>query len=544
MADAKELFFSDEARRRIKRGVDKLADAVKVTLGPKGRNVIIERSYGAPLITKDGVTVAKEITLPDQVENLGAQLVREASSKSNDVAGDGTTTATVLTRSIYEEGYKAVSAGSSPNLVKRGIEKAVRVIVDELTKISKPVSSSEEIAQVATLSANGETEIGEQVSKAMEKVGKDGVITVEEAKGLDNELEIVEGMQFDRGYVSPYLINETETQQVLHEDVFILIHDKKISSIKDLLTPLQAVAETGKPLLIIAEDIESEALSTLVINKVRGTIKINAVKAPGFGDRRKAMLEDIAILTGGTVIAEEAGFKLENTTLEMLGRAKKVISTKDHTTIIHGAGHKHAIDEHCKMIRQQIEKATSDYDKEKLQERLGKLSGGVAVIKVGGATETEVKEKKDRVTDALHATKAAVLEGIVPGGGAALLMVAHHLKPLIESLHGDEKIGARAVLKAIEAPARQIAENAGCDGSIVVQKIKESKSGTTFDALNEIYVDAYKAGIVDPTKVTRAALQHAASSASLLLTTELTITTLPKKDAPQAPMGGGMGDMM
>ncbi|NDD99870.1 chaperonin GroEL, partial [bacterium] len=405
MADAKELHFSDEARRRVKRGVDKLADAVKVTLGPKGRNVIIERSYGAPLITKDGVTVAKEITLPDAVENLGAQLVREASSKSNDVAGDGTTTATVLTRSIYEEGFKAVSAGSSPNLVKKGIEKAVRVVVEELTKISRPVSTSEEIAQVATLSANGETEIGEQVSKAMKKVGKDGVITVEEAKGLENELDIVEGMQFDRGYVSPYLINETETQQVLHEDVFILIHDKKISSIKDLLTPLQAVAETGKPLLIIAEDIESEALSTLVINKVRGTIKVNAVKAPGFGDRRKAMLEDIAILTGGTVIAEEAGFKLENTTLEMLGRAKKVVSTKDHTTIIHGHGDKGAIEGHCGMIRQQIAQATSDYDKEKLQERLGKLSGGVAVIKVGGATEVEVKEKKDRVTDALHATK-------------------------------------------------------------------------------------------------------------------------------------------
>lgn len=374
MADAKELHFSDEARRRVKRGVDKLADAVKVTLGPKGRNVIIERSYGTPLITKDGVTVAKEITLPDAVENLGAQLVREASSKSNDVAGDGTTTATVLTRSIYEEGYKAVSAGSSPNLVKRGIEKAVKVVVEELTKISRPVSTAEEIAQVATISANGEAEIGQQVSKAMEKVGKDGVITVEEAKGLENELDIVEGMQFDRGYVSPYLVNETETQQVLHEDVFILIHDKKISSIKDLLAPLQAVAETGKPLLIIAEDIESEALSTLVINKVRGTIKVNAVKAPGFGDRRKAMLEDIAILTGGTVIAEEAGFKLESATLEMLGRAKKVISTKDHTTIIHGHGHKHAIEAHCNMIRQQIAQATSDYDKEKLQERLGKLS--------------------------------------------------------------------------------------------------------------------------------------------------------------------------
>ncbi|MBM3195502.1 MAG: chaperonin GroEL [Chlamydiae bacterium] len=544
MADAKELHFSDEARRRVKRGVDKLADAVKVTLGPKGRNVIIERSYGAPLITKDGVTVAKEITLPDSVENLGAQLVREASSKSNDVAGDGTTTATVLTRSIYEEGFKAVSAGSSPNLVKKGIEKAVRVVVEELMKISRPVSTSEEIAQVATISANGETEIGEQVSKAMEKVGKDGVITVEEAKGLDNELDIVEGMQFDRGYVSPYLINETETQQVHHEDVFILIHDKKISSIKDLLTPLQAVAETGKPLLIIAEDIESEALSTLVINKVRGTIKVNAVKAPGFGDRRKAMLEDIAILTGGTVIAEEAGFKLENTTLEMLGRAKKVISTKDHTTIIHGHGHKGAIEAHCSMIRQQIVQATSDYDKEKLQERLGKLSGGVAVIKVGGATEIEVKEKKDRVTDALHATKAAVLEGIVPGGGAALLMAATHLKPLIDHLHGDEKIGAMAVLKAIEAPCRQIAENAGCDGSIIVAKIKESKPGTTFDALNEVFVDAYKSGIVDPTKVTRAALQHGASSASLLLTTELTITTLPKKEAPATPQMGGMGDMM
>jgi chaperonin GroEL len=544
MADAKELHFSDEARRKVKRGVDKLADAVKVTLGPKGRNVIIERSYGAPLITKDGVTVAKEITLPDPVENLGAQLVREASSKSNDVAGDGTTTATVLTRSIYEEGYKAVSAGSSPNLVKRGIEKAVKVVVDELSKISKPVSTSEEIAQVATISANGEKEIGEQVSKAMEKVGKDGVITVEEAKGLENELEIVEGMQFDRGYISPYLINETETQQVHHEDVFILIHDKKITSIKDLLAPLQAVAETGKPLLIIAEDIESEALSTLVINKVRGTIKVNAVKAPGFGDRRKAMLEDIAVLTGGTVIAEEAGYKLENTTLDMLGRAKKVISTKDHTTIIHGAGHKGSIEAHCSVIRQQIAQATSDYDKEKLQERLGKLSGGVAVIKVGGATEVEVKEKKDRVTDALHATKAAVLEGIVPGGGAALLMAAAHLKPLIDSLHGEEKIGAQSVLKAIEAPARQIAENAGCDGSIIVQKIKESKPGTTFDALHEVFVDAYKAGIVDPTKVTRAALQHAASSASLLLTTELTITALPKKEAPVQPQMGGMGDMM
>lgn len=546
MADTKELLFGEEARRKVKKGVDKLADAVKVTLGPKGRNVIIERSFGAPLITKDGVTVAKEISLPDPIENLGAQMVREASSKSNDVAGDGTTTATVLTQSIYEEGFKAVGAGASPILVKRGIDKAIKHVVEELSKISKPVSTTEEIRQVATISANGDEEIGQQVSNAMEKVGKDGVITVEEAKGLESELEIVEGMQFDRGYISAYLVNETDTLQVVHEDPFILIHDKKISSIKEILPILQAVAETGKALVIIAEDVESEALSTLVINKVRGTIKVNAVKAPGFGDRRKAMLEDIATLTGGVVISEEAGYKLEETTIDMLGRAKKVVSTKDHTIIVDGQGKKESIEKHCSMIRQQISATTSDYDREKLQERLGKLSGGVAVLKVGAATEVEVKEKKDRVTDALHATKAAVLEGIVPGGGAALVMIIPSLQAYALTLVGDEKIGALSVLKGLESPARRIAENSGCDGSIVIQKMRDSKPGTTFDAINETFVDAFKVGIVDPTKVTRAALQNGGSSAGLLLTTALTITNLPKKETAMAGAPGmnGMEGMM
>lgn len=546
MADPKHLYFGVEALRQLGKGVDTLADAVKITLGPRGRNVIIQKSYGPPQITKDGVTVAKEIDLPDPCENMGAQMVREASSKSNDVAGDGTTTATVLTQAIYKQGAKAVGAGASPILLKRGIDKAVKFVVQELAKISKKVSEADEIRQVATISANGDKEIGNQVSQAMEKVGKDGVITVEEAKGIENELEIVEGMQFDRGYISPYLVNEQETLQVTHEDPYILIYDKKISSIKELLPVLQAVAETGKALVIIAEDVESEALSTLVVNKVRGTIKVNAVKAPGFGDRRKAMLEDIAVLTGGVVISEEAGYKLEEATLDFLGRAQKVTSTKDTTIIIDGAGKKAQIEKHCEQIRFQIASATSDYDREKLQERLGKLSGGVAVIKVGAATEVEVKEKKDRVTDALHATKAAVLEGIVPGGGAALIMTIPLLQKFIEgNLSGDEKTGALAVLKALGSPAYTIAQNAGFDGAIIVQEIKEAKPGTTFDVVSEEFVDAFKAGIVDPTKVTRSALQNGASSAGLLLTTDLAITIIPKKESTNgAPHMGGMDGMM
>ena len=536
---AKILQYDEEARKSILNGVNTLADAVKVTLGPKGRNVIIDRSYGAPNVTKDGVTVAKEIELSDKFENMGAQMVKEVASKTSDVAGDGTTTATILAQAIFREGAKSVAAGSNPMDVKRGIDKAVDVVVKELKKMSKPTKDAKEIAQVGTISANNDEAIGAIIAEAMEKVGKEGVITVEEAKGLETELEIVEGMQFDRGYLSPYFVTNAEKMEVELEDCLILIYEKKISSMKDLLPILEQIAKMGRPLLIIAEDIEGEALATLVVNKIRGTLHVAAVKAPGFGDRRKAMLEDIAILTGGKMISEEMGYKLENTKIEDLGRAKRITIDKDNTTIIDGAGSRASLEGRVKQIRAQVEETTSDYDREKLQERLAKLVGGVAVIKVGAATETEMKEKKARVEDALNATRAAVEEGIVPGGGVAYLRTLPGLDKM--NLDGDEQVGVRIVKKALEEPLKMIANNAGMEGSIVVEKVKEKKGAFGFNARTDKYEDMIAAGVIDPTKVTRFALQNAASVASLMLTTQCMIADKPeeKPAMPAMPPGGG-----
>ncbi len=542
---AKDVRFSTDARDKMLRGVDILANAVKVTLGPKGRNVVLDKSFGAPRITKDGVTVAKEIELEDKFENMGAQMVREVASKTNDISGDGTTTATVLAQAIVREGAKSVAAGMNPMDLKRGIDLAVSEAVKELEKRSKKIKTSEEIAQVGTISANGAREIGDMIASAMQKVGNEGVITVEEAKALETELEVVEGMQFDRGYLSPYFITNAEKMITELEDPYILLHEKKLSNLQAMLPVLEAIVQTGKPLLIVAEDVEGEALATLVVNKLRGGLKVAAVKAPGFGDRRKAMLEDIAVLTSGQVISEDLGIKLENVTLQMLGRAKKVTISKENTTVVDGAGKKKEIEGRINQIKAQIEETTSDYDKEKLQERLAKLAGGVAVIRVGGATEIEVKEKKDRVDDALNATRAAVEEGIVPGGGLALLRSKKAVEK-VKSDNADVQAGINIVLRALEAPIRQIVENAGVEGSIVVGKLLESKSETYgFDAQTEDYKDLVSAGIIDPTKVIRTALQHAASVAGLLVTTEAMIAEHPKKEAPMAmpPGGGGMGGM-
>jgi chaperonin GroEL len=541
----KLIHFNTDARAALKRGVDQLADAVKVTLGPKGRNVVIDKKFGAPTITKDGVTVAKEIELQDPLENMGAQMVREVASKTSDVAGDGTTTATVLAQAIVREGLKNVAAGANPMDLKRGIDIAVAKIVEGLKEISKPVdkTSKKEIAQVGAISANNDQLIGDLIADAMMKVGTDGVITVEEAKGTDTTTEVVEGMQFDRGYLSPYFVTDAETMEAILENPLILIHDKKISSMKDLLPILEKVAQTGSPILVIAEDIEGEALATLVVNKLRGTLRVAAVKAPGFGDRRKAMLEDIAVLTGGTVVSEEQGYKLENTTLSYLGRAKKVTIDKDNSTIVEGAGKKEDIKKRINEIKSQIEKTTSDYDREKLQERLAKLSGGVAVLKIGAATEVEMKEKKARVEDALHATRAAVEEGIVPGGGVAYLRAAKKLENLKGS-NEDQTTGIEIIKKAIEEPIRMIAQNAGAEGSVVVNRIKSEKDDFGYNAFSGAFENLIKAGVIDPTKVSRAALENASSVAGLLLTTEATIVEKPeeKKPAPAMPPGG-MGDM-
>lgn len=545
---AKQLIFDEAARSSLLRGVALLTEAVKATLGPKGRNAILDKKYGAPTITKDGVTVAKEIELKDPWENMGAQLVREVASKTSDVAGDGTTTATVLAHAIYREGIKNVVAGANPMDLKRGIEKAVVVVLDELKKMSKPVADKKEIAQVGTISANNDPSIGELIAEAMDKVGKDGVITVEEAKSMATTLEVVEGMQFDRGYISPYFITDADRMECNLEDAFILIHEKKISSMKDLLPILEQTAKMGKPLVIIAEDVEGEALATLVVNKLRGTLQICAIKAPGFGDRRKAMLEDIAILTGGTLIAEDLGIKLESVKVTDLGRAKKITVDKENTTIVEGAGDHANIQARVKQIKAQVEETTSDYDREKLQERLAKIVGGVAVINVGAATETEMKEKKARVEDALHATRAAVEEGIVPGGGVALIRCLPSLKNLKLDNH-DQAMGVKIVMKALEEPIRQIVHNAGIEGSVVVEKIKASKDANYgFDAQNEEYGDMIKAGIIDPTKVTRTALQNASSVSSLMLTTSVMVSEIPEDDKkmPSMPGGGGgmgMGDM-
>ena len=541
---AKDVKFSTDARDRMLRGVDILANAVKVTLGPKGRNVIIDKSYGAPRITKDGVTVAKEIELEDKFENMGAQMVREVASKTNDIAGDGTTTATVLAHSIVKEGAKAVAAGMNPMDLKRGIDLAVTEAIADLGRRSKKIKTSEEIAQVGSIAANGEKDIGQMIAKAMQKVGNEGVITVEEAKTAETELEVVEGMQFDRGYLSPYFITNADKMLTELEDPYILLHEKKLSNLQALLPVLEAVVQSSKPLLIISEDVEGEALATLVVNKLRGGLKVAAVKAPGFGDRRKAMLEDIAVLTGGQVISEDLGIKLESVTLAMLGRTKKVSISKENTTIVGGAGKKKEIETRINQIKAQIEETSSDYDKEKLQERLAKLAGGVAVIRVGGVTEVEVKERKDRVDDALNATRAAVEEGIVPGGGVALLRTKKALGK-VKSDNADVQAGINIVLRALEAPIRQIVENAGVEGSIVVAKILESKSETYgFDAQDETYKDLVAAGIIDPTKVVRTALQDAASVAGLLVTTEAMVAELPKKESPMPmPPGGGMGGM-
>ncbi len=541
---AKDVKFSVEARDKMLRGVDILANAVKVTLGPKGRNVVIDKSFGAPRITKDGVTVAKEIELEDKFENMGAQMVREVASKTSDLAGDGTTTATVLAQAIVKEGARAVAAGMNPMDLKRGVDLAVEAIVEDLKKNSKKVTSNEEIAQVGTISANGDAEIGKFLSDAMKKVGNEGVITVEEAKSLETELDVVEGMQFDRGYISPYFVTNADKMRTEFEDAYILVNEKKLSSLQELLPLLEAVVQTGKPLVIIAEDVEGEALATLVVNKLRGGLKVAAVKAPGFGDRRKAMLQDIAILTGGQAISEDLGIKLENVTLAMLGRAKKVMIEKENTTIVNGAGKKADIEARVAQIKAQIEETTSDYDREKLQERLAKLAGGVAVIRVGGATEIEVKERKDRVDDAMHATRAAVEEGIVPGGGVALLRATEALKRL-KTQNEDQKHGVDIVRKALSAPARQIALNAGEDGSVVVGKILEKDQyAYGFDAQSGEYGNMVSKGIIDPTKVVRCALQDAASVAGLLITTEAMVAELPKKNAPAMPPGGGgMGGM-
>jgi chaperonin GroEL len=541
---AKDVKFGGDARERMLRGVDILANAVKVTLGPKGRNVVLDKAFGAPRVTKDGVTVAKEIELADKFENMGAQMVREVASKTSDIAGDGTTTATVLAQAIVREGSKAVAAGMNPMDLKRGVDLAVAAVVEDVKKRSKKVSTSDEIAQVGTISANGEREIGEMIAQAMDKVGKEGVITVEEAKSLATELEVVEGMQFDRGYLSPYFITNAEKMVCELENPYILLHEKKLSGLQSLLPVLEQVVQSARPLLIIAEDVEGEALATLVVNKLRGGLKVAAVKAPGFGDRRKAMLEDIAILTRGQVISEDLGIKLENVNLDMLGRAKKVVITKEETTIVDGAGKKQDIQGRVTQIRAQIEETTSDYDREKLQERLAKLAGGVAIIRVGGATEVEVKERKDRVEDAMHATRAAVEEGIVPGGGVALLYASKALEKL-QPENEDQRVGIEIVRRALRSPVRQIAENAGVDGSIVIGKLTDQKNGTFgFDAQRGEYVDMVKAGIIDPTKVVRTALQDAASIASLLITTEAMVAERPeKKAAPAGAPGGGMGGM-
>ena len=542
---AKQLEFNTEARARLKRGVDQLAEAVKVTLGPKGRNVVIDKKFGSPTVTKDGVTVAKEIELEDPIENMGAQMVKEVATKTSDLAGDGTTTATVLAQAIFREGLKSVTAGVSPMSLKRGIERAVDAVVEELKKISVPTAGRKEIAQVGTISANNDSEIGKIIADAMEKVGKDGVITVEEAKGLETTYETVDGMQFDRGYLSPYFVTDPEKMECVLEDAHILIHDKKISSMKDLLPVLEKVAQAGRPLLIIAEDIEGEALATLVVNKLRGTLKVCGVKAPGFGDRRKDLLRDIAVLTGGQVISEEVGFKLENAVLSDLGHAKRVVIDKDNTTVVDGKGKQNDIQGRINEIKAAIEKSTSDYDREKLQERLAKLAGGVAVVHVGAATETEMKEKKARVEDALHATRAAVEEGIVPGGGVALLWCQRVLDK-VKGATEDEKIGIDIVRRALEEPIRMIAQNAGAEGSIIVGKVKESKDKNFgYNAQTDAFEDLVAAGVIDPTKVTRTALQNAASIAGLLLTTECVVVEKKEKDkAPPMPGGGGgMGGM-
>jgi chaperonin GroEL len=536
---AKEIRFQETARQSVLIGVNRLADTVKLTLGPKGRNVILEKSFGSPNVTKDGVTVAKEIELEDKFENIGAQMIKEVASKTSDVAGDGTTTATVLAQAIYREGIKLVAAGSDPMELKRGVDRAVETVVEELKKISKPTRDQKEIAQVGTISANNDATIGNIIAEAMSKVGKEGVITVEEAKGMETTLDIVEGMQFDRGYLSPYFVTDPERMEVVLEDPYILLNEKKISNMKDLLPILEQIARQGKPLVLVAEDIEGEALATLVVNKIRGTLKCTAVKAPGFGDRRKAMLEDIAILTGGQVISEDLGIKLENVTLNDLGRARRVTLTKDDTTIVEGLGEKSALEGRVKQIRTQIDETTSDYDREKLQERLAKLVGGVAVINVGAATETEMKEKKARVEDALNATRAAVEEGIVPGGGVTYIRTLPALEKL--KVEGDQQFGVNIVRRALEEPIRQIAENAGVEGSVVVEKVKNQKGAFGFNAATEEYEDLMKAGIVDPTKVVRLALQNAASVAGLLMTTGAVVTEKPKKEEKMPPMPGGGG---
>jgi len=538
---AKDIKYKEDARSKILKGVRTLAAAVKVTLGPKGRNVVIDKSYGAPQVTKDGVTVAKEIELSDRHENMGAQMVKEVASKTADKAGDGTTTATILAEAIYAEGLRNVTAGANPMDLKRGIDKAVRTVVAELKQIARPVKNQKEISQVATISANNDQEIGQIIADAMERVGKNGTITVEEAKGFETTLEVVEGMNFDRGYLSAYFMTNAETQEAVLEDAYVLLYEKKISNMKEFLPILQAVAESGRPLLIIAEDVEGEALAALVVNRIRAGLKVCAVKAPGFGDRRKAMLDDIAILTGGQLIAEELGMKLENTTIEMLGRVKKAVIKKEDTTLVEGAGAKKKIDERCNLLKRQIEESTSDYDKEKLQERLAKLSGGVAVIHVGAATEVEMKEKKDRVDDAQHATAAAVEEGILPGGGTALVRTIPAVEKLAKTVEGDERIGVLIILKSLSAPLRQIAENAGQEGSLVYQNVLKESTNRGYNALSDEYVDMLEAGILDPMKVTRCALESAASIASMLLTTEATIVEIPE-EKPAAPVGmpGGM----
>jgi len=539
---AKQLQFDESARHALLRGIEKLARAVKATLGPSGRNVILDKKFGSPTITKDGVTVAKEIELEDPYENMGAQLVREVASKTSDIAGDGTTTATVLAESIYKEGLRNVTAGANPTSLQRGISKAVDAIVEELKKISKKVSDRTEIAQVATVSANWDKTIGEIIADAMDKVGKDGTITVEEARSIDTTLEVVEGMQFDKGYLSPYFVTNAEAMEAALENPYILIHEKKISSLKDMLPLLEKVAKAGRPLLIIAEDVEGEALATLVVNKLRGTLQVCAVKAPGFGDRRKAMLEDIAVLTGGRCITEDLGIKLENVKLDDLGKAKRITIDKENTTIVEGEGKQNDIQGRVSQIRRQIEETTSDYDREKLQERLAKLAGGVAVINVGAATETEMKEKKARVEDALHATRAAVEEGIVPGGGVAFIRAQKALDS-IKGLEGDEAVGVQIVRRAIEEPTRQLADNAGQEGALIVQEVKARKGNEGYDVATGEYTDLVKAGIVDPTKVTRTALQNAASISGLLLTTEAVVTELPEKEKTPPMPGGGMGGM-
>ena len=538
---AKQLQFDEAARHALLRGVEKLARAVKATLGPSGRNVILDKKFGSPTITKDGVTVAKEIELECPYENMGAQLVREVASKTSDIAGDGTTTATVLAEAIYKEGLKNVTAGANPTSLQRGITKAVAAIVAELAVISKKVSDRTEIAQVATVSANWDTAIGNIIAEAMDKVGKDGTITVEEAKTIETSLDVVEGMQFDKGYLSPYFVTNAEAMEVILENAYILIFEKKVSSLKDLLPLLEKVAKSGRPLLIIAEDVEGEALATLVVNKLRGTLQICAVKAPGFGDRRKAMMEDIAVLTGGQCISEDLGIKLESVTVEQLGQAKRITVDKENTTIVEGEGKQADIQGRVNQIRRQIEETTSDYDREKLQERLAKLAGGVAVINVGAATETEMKEKKARVEDALHATRAAVEEGIVPGGGTALIRAQKALDTL--KLEGDEKIGLEIIRRAVEAPLRQLANNAGQEGALIVQEVKKASGNVGYNVATGVYEDLVKAGVVDPTKVTRSALQNASSISGLLLTTECVVTELPEKEKPAMPPGGGMGGM-